>query len=75
MRGSYQLVRFPGNPHEGAVLRELERLELSRRPLPLSGPLLRRFSRLLQAPTLELDCIVRCIERDPLLAVSVLRLD
>lgn len=74
MRGSYQPVRFPENPDEGAVLRELERLEFSRRPLPLSVTLLRRFSRLLQAPTLELDCLVRCIECDPLLAVSVLRL-
>lgn len=74
MRGSYQPVRFPGNPDEGPVLRELKRLELSRRPLPLSVTLLRRFSRLLQAPTLELECIVRCIECDPLLAISVLRL-
>ena len=34
MRGGYQPVRFPGNLDEGAVLRELERLELSRRPFP-----------------------------------------
>ena len=74
MRGSYQPVRFPGSLDEDAVLQELERLELSTARLPLSVVHLRKFSSLLHAPILELDRIVRRVERDPLLAVSVLRL-
>jgi HD-like signal output (HDOD) protein len=74
MRGSYQPVRFPGSLDEDAVLQQLERLESSPARLPLSVIHLRKLSGLLHAPILELDCIVRRVERDPLLAVSVLRL-
>jgi HD-like signal output (HDOD) protein len=74
MRGDYQPVRFPGNLDDDAVLRELDRLESSPAQLPLNAVNLRRFAGLLHAPILELDRIVRCVERDPLLAVGVLRL-
>jgi len=74
MRNGHQLVRFPCDFDEDAVLQELERLEFSPARLPLSVVHLRKFSGLLHAPILELDRIVRCVERDPLLAVSVLRL-
>jgi HD-like signal output (HDOD) protein len=74
MRGAYQPEEFPGSLDEDAVLQELERLELSTARLPLSVVHLRKFSSLLHAPILELDRIVRRVERDPLLAVSVLRL-
>ena len=74
MRNGHQLVRFPSDFDEDAVLQELERLEFSPARLPLSVVHLRKFSGLLHAPILELDRIVRCVERDPLLAVSVLRL-
>jgi HD-like signal output (HDOD) protein len=74
MRGCYQPVRFPGSLDEGAVLQELERLEFSPARLPLLAVNLRKFSGLLHAPILELDRMVRCVEHDPLLAVSVLRL-
>ncbi len=74
MRGSYQPVRFPGTLDEAPVLQELERLESSPAHLPLSVTHLRELSGLLHAPILELDRIVKRVERDPLLAVSVLRL-
>jgi HD-like signal output (HDOD) protein len=74
MRGCYQPVRFPGNPGEQAILQELDRLELSPAKLPLSAANLRKLSSLLHPSILELDRIVRCVEHDPLLAVSVLRL-
>jgi len=73
MRGGYQPAGFPGNL-DGAVVRELERLEAPPARLPLGLTHRRRFSRLLHMPTLELDRIVRCVEYDPLLAISVLRL-
>jgi HD-like signal output (HDOD) protein len=76
MRGGYQPVRFPGNLDEGedVVLQELERLEFSPARLPLSTTHRRKLCGLLHAPILELDRMVHCVERDPLLAVSVLRL-
>ena len=74
MRDDSQPVRFPGNLDDDAVLRELDRLEFSPAQLPLNAVNLRKFAGLLQAPILQLDRIVRCVERDPLLAVGVLRL-
>ncbi len=74
MRSDYQPVRFPGNLDDDAVLRELDRLEFSEAQLPLNAVNLRKFAGLLHVPILELDRIVRCVERDPLLAVGVLRL-
>jgi HD-like signal output (HDOD) protein len=74
MRGAYQPASFPGDLDEGAVLRELESLEGSSGWLPLSTTQLRKFCQLLRMPTLELESIVRCIECDPLLAISVVRL-
>ncbi len=74
MRSAYQPAGFPGNLDEGTVLRELEHLEGSSVWLPLSVTRLGKFCRLLRMPTLELESIVRCIECDPLLAISVVRL-
>ena len=74
MRGAYQPANFPGNLDEGTVLRQLEGLEGSSVWLPLSVAQLGKFRRLLRMPTLELESIVRCIECDPLLAISVVRL-
>ena len=74
MRGAYQPASFPGNLDEGTVLRELEHLEDSSVRLPSSVTQLGNFCRLLRMPTLELESIVRCIECDPLLAISVVRL-